>query len=210
MIEAVLQRCDAIAAELAERGWAVCRGFISPAEVAGLRARLREWWEEGELRHAGIGRGETFQVREDIRGDYVRWLDFSVGGRFSDFLETYYEPLRLAVNRETFLGLYEFEGHVTVYPPGAFYQRHIDQFRDAAHRKLSVILYLNDADWSAADGGELRLFLPPPAPGGDECVVDVLPEGGTLVAFLSHEIPHEVRETRRERYSLTGWFRTRS
>src|SRR5690606_9351760 len=126
---------------------------------------------------------------------------------FTAFIEEHLEPLRLAVNRSLYLGLYEYEGHVTVYPPGAHYARHIDQFQDAAHRKLSLILYLNDDDWSAGDGGELRLFLPGPA--GEE-IVDVRPEGGTLVAFLSHEIPHEVRETRRERYSLTGWFRTRT
>lgn len=204
------QRCEAIAEAVRINGWSVTRGFISHEEVRRLRAQLQAWWEEGELRHAGIGRGDNFQVRDDIRGDYVRWLDFSVGGKFSEFLDAHYEPLRLAMNRALYLGLYEYEGHVTVYPPGAFYQRHIDQFHDAQHRKLSVILYLNDEDWSVADGGELRLFLPPEQQGEPERVIDVLPEGGTLVAFLSHEIPHEVRETRRGRYSLTGWFRTRA
>ncbi|HEX7046762.1 MAG TPA: 2OG-Fe(II) oxygenase [Gammaproteobacteria bacterium] len=201
-----VDRHASIAAAVAKDGWSVCRDFLSREEAVALRARLKEWWEEGELRRAGIGRGETFQVRDDIRGDYVRWLDFSVGGRFSAFLDEHIEPLRLAVNREMFLGVCEFEGHVTVYPPGAHYRRHLDQFKDAAHRKLSVILYLNDDDWSANDGGELRMFLP--KDDGEE-IIDVLPEGGTLVAFLSHEIPHEVLETKRERYSLTGWFRTR-
>jgi len=160
---------------------------------------------EGELRRAGIGRGESWQLREDIRGDYVRWIDFSTPGPFSEFLAGYYEPLRLACNRELLLGLYEYEGHVTVYPPGRFYRRHVDQFRGAQHRKLSVILYLND-DWAKDDGGELRMYLPD---GEGERVLDVLPEAGTLVAFLSHEIPHEVLPAKRERLSLTGWFRTR-
>lgn len=191
---------------LADQGWATCRDFISREEVATLRGQLREWWQEGELRQAGVGRGSSFQVREDIRRDYVRWLDFSVERKFSTFIQAHFEPLRLAINREMFLGLYEYEGHATVYPPGAFYKRHIDQFRDASHRKLSVILYLNDSDWSASDGGQLRLFLPAD---GAEQVIDVLPEGGTLVVFLSHGIPHEVLVTRRERFSLTGWFRTR-
>lgn len=195
-----------IASAVAQSDWSVCRGFISREEVVALRSRLREWWEEGELRRAGIGRGKSFQVRDDIRSDYVRWLDFSVGGRFSSFLDAHFEPLRLAVNREMFLGLHEYEGHVTVYPPGAHYRRHVDRFQDAAHRRLSVILYLND-DWSPEDGGALRLFLP--RENGEE-IVDVLPEGGTLVTFLSHAIPHEVLETKRERYSLTGWFRTRT
>ena len=198
---------EAIASELATQGWAMRRGFISHAEVAELRERLATWWEEGELRHAGIGRGATFQVREDIRGDYVRWLDFSTGGTFSAFHDEHIEPLRAAVNRHLMLGIFEYEAHVTVYPPGAFYKRHVDQFQGAAHRKLSVILYLNDEGWSADDGGQLRLFIP--ADDGEK-IVDVLPEGGTLVVFLSHEIAHEVLPTKRERFSLTGWFRTRS
>lgn len=198
---------ETIASELHAHGWTVRSGFITHSEVAELRQRLASWWEEGELRHAGIGRGATFQVREDIRGDYVRWLDFSTGGTFNDFHDRHIEPLRLAVNRHLLLGIYEYEAHVTVYPPGTFYRRHVDQFQGIAHRKLSVILYLNDSGWSLDDGGQLRLFIP----GEDgERVVDVLPEGGTLVAFLSHEIAHEVLPTKRERFSLTGWFRTRS
>lgn len=202
---------EAIASELDAQGWSVRQGFISHRQVAELREQLATWWEEGELRHAGIGRGATFQVREDIRGDYVRWLDFSTGGTFAAFHDQHIEPLRLAVNRHLLLGVYEYEAHVTVYPEGGFYRRHVDQFQGAAHRKLSVILYLNDADWSPDDGGQLRLFIPQ-AEGedGGERIVDVLPEGGTLVVFLSHEIAHEVLPTKRERFSLTGWFRTRS
>ena len=29
----------------------------------------------------------------------------------------------------------------------------------------------------------------------------------TVVLFLSEEMPHEVRPARRDRYSVTGWFR---
>lgn len=195
-----------IAEQLAVEGWSLAPGFISHKEVRELRARIEAWWAEGELRKAGIGRGENFQVREDIRGDLVRWLDFSVGGPFHDFMQAGFEPLRLAINREMFLGLYEYEGHVTVYPPGTFYKRHVDQFHNTEHRKLSVILYLNDEDWSEADGGQLRLYLPTTA---GEREVEVLPAGGTLAVFLSHEIAHEVLPTNRERFSLTGWFRSR-
>lgn len=198
--------CAVIAGEIAARGYAVCPRFVAAAELAPLRERLMEWWQEGELRRAGIGRGDAWQVRDDIRGDYVRWIDFSGSGPFADFLARYYEPLRLAVNRELMLGIYEYEGHVTVYPPGRFYRRHVDQFHGIQHRKLSVILYLNDA-WQPDDGGELRMYL---AEGDREHVIDVLPQGGTLVAFLSHQVPHEVLPAKRERQSLTGWFRTRT
>ena len=38
---------------------------------------------------------------------------------------------------------------------------------------------------------------------------DVVPSGGSLVVFLSGEVPHEVLPATRERLSLTGWFRRR-
>ena len=36
---------------------------------------------------------------------------------------------------------------------------------------------------------------------------EVEPRAGTLVAFLSEKIPHEVLAATRERYSIAGWFR---
>ena len=66
---------------------------------------------------------------------------------------------------------------------------------------LSVVLYLNE-QWAEDDGGELRLFTEP--------TIDVPPTGGKLVLFLSDSLEHQVLPTRRERLSLTGWFRRRS
>jgi SM-20-related protein len=197
---------DAIAADLARQAWSVQPGFLDPAAAARLRDRALDWWREGEFRPAAVGRGPARRRDETIRTDHVRWLDFSTGGRFSDIYDAWYEPLRLALNRTLFLGLFDLEAHVTVYPPGSFYVRHLDRFRDASHRTVSAILYLNDG-WTARDGGALRLFLP--GPDGAETAHDVLPEAGTLVTFLSAAIPHEVLPTRRERLSFTGWFCTR-
>lgn len=78
--------CVAIAADIATHGHAIRPGFVAREELAPLREHLMAWWEEGELRRAGIGRGESWQLREDIRGDYVRWIDFSTPGPFSEFL----------------------------------------------------------------------------------------------------------------------------
>ena len=203
---AIASAAEKIAAEVAEQGWSVTRGYVGPEMLASLRERVSQWWKEGDLRRAGIGRAENFQVRDDIRSDYVRWLDLESAGRFHDVLVDHYEPLRLAFNRELYLGLFEFEGHVTVYPPGSFYARHIDRFATAPHRKLSAILYLNE-DWQPEDGGQLRMYFT--QDDGVETAHDVLPEGGTLVTFLSDALPHEVLPAKRERLSLTGWFRTR-
>jgi SM-20-related protein len=46
-----------------------------------------------------------------------------------------------------------------------------------------------------------------PGPDGQETSHDILPLGGRLVLFLSDLIEHEVLPARRERYSITGWFR---
>ena len=67
---------------------------------------------------------------------------------------------------------------------------------------MSAVFYLNP-DWQAEQGGALRLYLT------DGSTHDVLPEAGTLVVFLSADLPHEVLPATRERLSLTGWFRRR-
>jgi SM-20-related protein len=68
-----------------------------------------------------------------------------------------------------------------------------------------VITYLNP-EWGAADGGELRIYTAGENP---EPYRDVPPHAGTLVCLLSDTVYHEVLAPRRERLSLTGWFRRR-
>ena len=116
------------------------------------------------------------------------------------------EALRSTLNRELLLGLFEYEGHLALYPPGARYHKHLDQFLDIGTRTVSCVLYLN-RDWQAADGGQLRIYTDPDDPGYYE---EVLPQGGTLVTFLSARYLHEVMPATRERMSLTGWLKRRS
>lgn len=194
---------ERIVDELYRHGWCEYPSFLDPAQTRALAAESRVAWEEGQFRQAGVGTGAELRVDRSVRRDHVSWLD---DAGLTPTQRLYYqrlESLRTAVNRELQLGLFSFEGHLTVYPAGGFYRRHLDQFRGARHRVVSCILYLNP-DWQPEDGGELRLYL-------DEqgAQVDVLPRGGTLVAFLSERFPHEVLPARRERLSLTGWFRTR-
>ena len=113
--------------------------------------------------------------------------------------------MREAINAAGYLGLYEFEGHFAFYPPGAFYMRHLDQFRDQGERLVSVVLYLND-NWSPEEGGELCLYDSETA---QEPRVTIMPQGGSLVCLLSEQTPHEVKPARRGRWTLTGWFRRR-
>jgi len=190
--------CAAIAAERI----AVVPDFIPAPIVASLAAVARSRDAAGEFCAAGIGRGASRLERSAIRGDRTLWLDTQVSTPAERALTLALERLRIALNEATFIGLFSFEGHYALYPPGALYRRHLDRFRDDDARLLSCVLYLNET-WTAADGGALRLYSPGEEPR------DVLPVGGTLVCFLADRHEHEVLPARRERLAIAGWFRRR-
>jgi SM-20-related protein len=188
-----------VATRLAEAGFAIAPDFADAALVRALAAVGRAAWDAGAFRQAGVGSDAA--VRSDRRGDSILWLPQGAVGPAEEGYLARMEQLRLAINQATFLGLFDFETHFALYPPGKGYERHVDRLHGDTRRVISTVLYLNDA-WGPEDGGELRLWL-------DQRFVDVPPQGGTLVAFASDRFPHEVRPARRERLSLTGWFRTR-
>jgi SM-20-related protein len=111
------------------------------------------------------------------------------------------ERLRLELNREAMLGLFEPELHYAWYPPGAGYARHVDRPQGRAHRKVSLVLYLNEG-WTPGAGGELRFF-------DEKAARDVQPLAGRMVCFLTEGCEHAVLPTQRERLSISGWLRTR-
>jgi SM-20-related protein len=196
---------ERIARRLAERGWCVTPEFLSPRRVGELRAEADRLSEEGGFHPAGVGRGAELRVRSEVRTDWVNWLDPHAGSAARRRYLQAMEELRQAINRELFLGLFDYEGHLAIYPPGGYYRRHLDQFHGSGRRTVSCILYLN-RDWTAADGGQLRLYTDPDEPSRHE---EILPLGGQLVTFLSARFPHEVLPARRPRLSITGWFRQR-
>ncbi|NIF19841.1 2OG-Fe(II) oxygenase [Pantoea sp. Cy-639] len=187
--------------DLAARGWSQQNFFLPEALARTLAGECRRRYAEGELNPAGVGRGAEQEVREAIRGDQIQWIDPGDSEACDRYLGAM-DCLRLAINRGLFLGLEDFECHFALYPPGAFYRRHLDRFRDDDRRMVSAVLYLNEG-WQPEDGGQLRMFL---AEGVEH---DVQPVSGSLVVFLSGEVPHEVLPAGRERLSLTGWFRRR-
>ncbi|HUF20521.1 MAG TPA: 2OG-Fe(II) oxygenase [Burkholderiales bacterium] len=194
---------DRAASAIAGHGIAVIENFLPEDMIATLRAEARRLQAQGAFRPAGIGAGGDFRKREDIRGDEIYWFDADSAPAALRPPLAAFEELRLVVNRELQLGLFDFECHLARYAPGAGYQRHYDQLRDDGHRQLTVSLYLNE-NWREADGGLLRVYLE-----DGERTLEVIPEGGTLVAFLSARFSHEVLPCTRERLSFTGWFRRR-
>lgn len=179
---------------LAEQGYCVIDHFLPAGEVADILSVFGE----AALRPAGIGKGQGRQINEAVRGDSIRWID---PAQATPPLQNYLDRLRAwinVLNRTLYVGLKDFEVHLAEYPVGAFYKRHLDQFRQDDHRKMSVICYLN-ANWEAADGGALRLFLP-------HGVEEIWPEAGRMVCFRSDQIEHEVAVAHRVRRSITGWL----
>ena len=116
-------------------------------------------------------------------------------------LKVYLERLMNLIqflNENLFLSLKDYEVHLTIYPEGSFYKKHLDQFNRDDHRKLSVICYLNK-DWKESYGGQLRMHL-------SEKALDFLPLAGRIICFRSDQIEHEVLPATRPRLSLTGWI----
>jgi SM-20-related protein len=191
----------AIGAQLRADGLAVQDQFLEPSQVRALVecAHLRH--ARGDFRAARIGNDRNLQRREEIRGDATCWMSAPLLPAEDSLLDRL-ERLRLELNREALLGLFELEAHYAWYPPGAGYARHVDQPHGRAQRQVSLVLYLNEA-WLPSAGGELRIF--------DEtgCHRDIEPIAGRLVCFLTPGREHAVLPTRQDRLSISGWFRTR-
>ena len=194
-----------IARQLATNGYAVMDNYLPRGHIKTLREELIQIWQSGFFRHAGVGRGENWELQPTIRNDKVLWIEQAACSNSQQAYLEILEILRQQLNRDLLLGLFNFEGHMAVYPPGARYKRHIDQFRDMGTRRVSCILYLNQ-DWTIEDGGALRLYQDSDSLHRYE---DIHPYAGRLVTFLSDRFYHEVLPATRERYSLTGWFRQR-
>jgi SM-20-related protein len=192
------EKFETIADGLATRGYAVCNQFLSQQEVEAI-LRLKGFNEGGTgFKKAGIGKSKELQINEAVRGDYIQWLDKTTASPEITIYLRRLSDLVQFLNAELFLSLKDYEVHMTIYPPGSYYKRHLDQFKHDDHRKLSVICYLNQ-DWNEEHGGQLRMFL-------NDTSIDILPIAGRLVAFRSDQIEHEVLPATRERLSLTGWM----
>jgi SM-20-related protein len=192
---------DQLLDDLAEQGWAIVANALPVDLTLELAQECRARANQGALQPAGVGRGSAHGVQEGVRGDHIQWLEpgqCAAGDRYLTMLD----DLRGQLNQALYLGLEDYEGHFALYPPGTFYQKHLDRFRDDDRRAVSAVFYLN-SDWLPEQGGALRLYL------ADGLELDVLPEAGTLVVFLSADLPHEVLPATRERLSLTGWLRRR-
>lgn len=147
---------------------------------------------------AAIGALNEKQLEKSIRGDKIYWLERKDDIEMTSFFELTDELIQ-KLNQLCYLSLSGSEFHLAHYPIGAFYKKHIDQFKGRSNRLISVIIYLN-VGWKSGDGGELKIFKPD----GTDFLVE--PLAGRCVMFKSDTVPHEVLKTEVNRYSLTGWL----
>ncbi|MES2636776.1 MAG: 2OG-Fe(II) oxygenase [Pseudomonadota bacterium] len=200
---------DELIDALSMKGYVICDDFLPAHIITALHHEIYHRYASHEMRAAKTGLINQSQ-QSRVRGDHIFWLEEDSQNLNIQAYFAKMQALKEALNQHLFMNLHSLEAHLALYPIGGIYQKHLDQFShginahsDTKARQLSSILYLN-ADWQADDGGELRLHL------NEHEHLDILPTAGKLVLFLSAKFWHEVRPAKRERASLTGWFRTRS
>ncbi len=202
---------DQLVDHLAEHGFCVVNNFLPEANVFALANESQSLKQADSMREAGIGR-EHSGINKNIRGDIIYWLNEENASPAQQAYFEQMENLRLNLNQHLYLGLFELESHLAIYPKGAFYKKHLDCFAiqdpSKPQRRITCIVYLNH-DWKVEDGGQLKLYLNEM----DESVkyksILISPLAGRAVIFLSDTFYHEVRPTNRERISITGWFLSR-
>jgi SM-20-related protein len=174
-------------------GWTVLPAFLPNMLNQQL---LDEVNNHATLTSAGIGRAHAYTVNHQIRRDKTQWFD-SQSQPQQHYLQLMHK-LQLQLNRQFFLGLFDFECHFARYQQDDFYQKHVDAFKGRSNRVLTTVSYLNNVN----NGGELVLYNP-----DDSELCRIKPQAGSLVLFESERFAHEVLTVIDERYSIAGWFR---
>ena len=189
---------EEMAGQLAKRDYAIINDFLSAEEIDDILNVFDFHKKKGKFKKAAVGTSDNKTVDQSVRKDLIKWIENDNAKSPTQVFLNRIDAVKDFLNRTCFLGIKEYETHFTIYPPGAFYKKHLDQFSSSGHRKISFICYLN-VNWQPEDGGELRMFLP-------TGILDIAPMAGKLVCFRSDVVEHEVLECYANRYSLTGWM----
>lgn len=184
--------------QLENKGYFIWDNFLESHTTKAISESWNEKIQNAELKKAGIGRADNYQVDAGERGDFIFWISKE---NTDEFVKTYLEKIEALItdlNRSFFLGIRDYECHFALYPVGTRYARHVDRHRSGSSRIVSFVFYLNE-NWHTEDGGHLCIYE------NDELVEKILPAASRLVVFLS-EKEHEVLTTNRSRASITGWM----
>lgn len=194
MIEEVIE-------EIRAKGWSFKTNFLSAEELKNINDFFVS--HKNEFIPAKVGKGSVSLRATEIRGDNTLWLDPLDPQPPFEKIMSFLEELKRSLNQNFFLGLKEYECHLAFYPVGSFYIEHLDRFEADSSRTLSFVFYIHD-NWNSDDGGELVLYSK-----DKKMITSILPQPGSFMLFMSEDFPHEVKVSRKERRTLTGWMHTK-
>lgn len=189
--------------DLAQNNWASSQDIFPKSFCLSLAEECQTLHDSGAFQTASIGHGVSKTLRSEIRGDCILWIEENATSPLQSELLTQLHSLMQHLNENFFLGLKRFETHFAVYPPGAGYDKHVDNHRGSGARRITFLLYLNE-NWQKGHGGELSFYRPDQE---DVLITQIEPKLGTFVLFRSDLFPHQVEKSFQQRMSLTGWLR---
>jgi len=155
--------------------------------------------DEKGYKDAGISSSPQLHINKSKRSDKTRWIDADNKTQ-SEYL-SFTTGLLNYLNQSLYLGLKYYESHFAIYEKDAFYEKHLDAFKNSKNRVVTTVYYLNE-DWNEGDGGELIIYDI-----NSNKLTTLSPKANTLVVFMSDRFPHEVLPAKKRRYSIAGWFR---
>ncbi|WP_025144824.1 2OG-Fe(II) oxygenase [Pedobacter jeongneungensis] len=177
----------------------IAEDFLSVSLAAHLKDNLIALFENKKLLNAGVGNDMVINQDKLIRSDVIYWLDRKHEDEYENDFFDLMDEFVIYLNRTCYTGITGYEFHYTLYEPGTFYKKHIDQFQNNGSRQYSMIMYLN-VGWKVEDGGELRIYH------ANE-TQNIPPNNGKSVFFKSSDLAHEVLLTNTKRMSITGWLK---
>ncbi|RZK16890.1 MAG: 2OG-Fe(II) oxygenase [Pedobacter sp.] len=177
----------------------ITEDFLSVSLARHLKENLNDLLHNDQLQNAGIGNKNIIDQNKLIRSDVIYWLDRKHENQYENEFLDLMDAFIFYLNRTCYAGITGYEFHYTLYQPGAFYKKHIDQFQNNGSRQYSMIMYLNE-DWKIEDGGELCIYQ-------NETAQNIAPANGKSVFFKSADLAHEVLITNKKRLSITGWLK---
>lgn len=187
--------CD----DLCAKRWSYWREVITRVQRQSLLHDFEILRVNGRFQAATVG--AAHDRIDQIRSDWILWLDPSVLSAENQWILRDLDSLRQQLNQRLFQNMTSVESHFSYYPAGGYYEKHIDQLKGKESRVLSFIIYLNENWDSTRNGGHLRIFE------GESGYTDLEPVAGSFVCFVSDQVAHQVLPTMVERRSLTGWLR---
>eukprot|EP01083_Nonionella_stella_P000758 2169_1 len=200
---------------LSRDGFLVKDGVFGEEKALRIHASMVNFASSGSLKKAAMlhqsQSGRKNWEAHSLRGDNICWIrqtDDSVPSEIREVWQ-FFDGFRERLNSATEFNSQKMQLQCAHYPGGgARYVRHVDappptDGKAAPSARRLTLLYYANPTWRAADGGQLRVFVPTP---NGEKQRDIPPKGDRLVAFWSSWLPHEVLPSSSDRYSLTAWM----